>query len=144
MAKPSGTVTGKVPDEVEVVNEGPLLVEVVPPAPLTEPTGVGPGVPSTPVMVKKDEGVVLAPTTTEQQDVVTAGQRRINTIWEVTQASISLLITLAVIYCAIFSINSDAITNAFFFIIATYFTRTNHTRIGGVGEKANEPTYRGR
>lgn len=123
----------------------PIPVTVIDTASTVTP--VGPALPLTPtpppVLVKKDEGVVLAPTTTEQQDVVTAGQRRINTIWEVTQASISLLITLAVIYCAVFSINSDAITNAFFFIIATYFTRTNHTRIGGVGPKANEK-YEGR
>lgn len=77
----------------------------------------------------------IAPTTTTQQDLVVAGQRRINLIWEYTQATVAILITLAVIICAIFKIISPEITNAFFLIVGFYFSRTNHQAIGGIGEK---------
>jgi hypothetical protein len=98
---------------------------------------------SVPVPVAKSENLTLPPTTTAADDKVTEAQRRTSLLWESTQAAISVSITLAVIYCAVTQINSETITNAFFFIIATYFTRTNHTRIGGIGPKTNE-TYQGR
>ena len=85
----------------------------------------------------------MAPTTTIQQDLTVAGQRRINLIWEYTQATVAVLITLAVIVCAIFKITSPEITNAFFLIVGFYFSRTNHQAIGGIGEKPLQD-YRGR
>ncbi len=85
----------------------------------------------------------LPPTTTAQQDVVTAGQRRINLIWEVTQSLISLIITVAVVYCAVKTITSEVLTNAFFLIVGFYFSRTNHSAIGGVGVRPFSP-YEGR
>lgn len=75
------------------------------------------------------------PTTTAQQDLVTLRQSRINFIWEGTQAFITSVITLAAIYCAINNIESDIINFAFVAIISTYYARTNHTRIGGIGYK---------
>ena len=75
----------------------------------------------------------LPPKTTEQEDITTAGQRRINLIWEVTQASVTFTITIAAIYCAIKGINSDILNFAFISIISTYYARTNHTKIGGLG-----------
>lgn len=87
----------------------------------------------------------LPPTTTQQEDNTVAGQRRINMIWEITQSTMAVMITLAVIYCAINKIGSQEITNAFFLIVGFYFSRTNHQRIGGVGSKANEnQMYQGR
>jgi len=87
----------------------------------------------------------LPPNTTHQQDVVTTRQSQINFIWEVTQAVIAVVITLAVIYLAITQTVSEVITNAFFLIIGFYYSRTNHQAIGGVGPKANEgQTYEGR
>jgi len=85
----------------------------------------------------------LAPTTTTQQDITTAGQRRINLIWEYTQASIALLVTLALIYTAISKVDSPEIRDAFFLIVGFYFSRTNHAAIGGVGIKPHQP-YNGR
>lgn len=82
----------------------------------------------------------LPPTTTEQEDVVTAGQRRINIIWEATQSTIAILITGATIYGSLKNVNSDVLTNAFFLIVSMYFVRTNHQMIGGVGVKK----YQGR
>lgn len=77
----------------------------------------------------------VKPTTTEEQNTVTAGQRRINFIWECTQAMIAITITFAIIYNAINKIESDVLTNAFFLIVSMYFVRTNHHMIGGVGPK---------
>ena len=75
----------------------------------------------------------IPPTTTIQEDMVTAGQRRINLIWEVTQAIITVLITCAAIGCAIKDIKADVLNFAFVAVISTYYARTNHTKVGGVG-----------
>ncbi len=71
--------------------------------------------------------------TTFQQDLVVAGQRRINVIWEVTQAAVTILITGAAIYCAVLGIKADVLNFAFVAVISTYYARTNHTKTGGVG-----------
>jgi len=85
----------------------------------------------------------LPPKTTTQEDLTTAGQRRINVIWEVTQALIALLITGAVVYAAIKKLDSSVLTNAFFLIVGFYFSRTNHQAIGGIGWKPSQ-AYEGR
>lgn len=99
-----------------IIKNKPALVEIVPPK------------------------ISLPPTTTDQEDIVTAGQRRINLIWEITQAAVAVLITLATIYCAIKSIDARPLGNAFFLIVSMYFVRTNHKLIGGVGYKNSEQT----
>lgn len=83
---------------------------------------------------KKDQ-LPLSPNTTEQEDIVRAGQRRINLIWEFTQALIAISITWAVIYSTINKTQSDVLTNAFFLIVSMYFVRTNHNMVGGIGKK---------
>ena len=90
--------------------------------------------------MRPDAGSQLSvpPTTTAQQDLVTAGQRRINIIWEITQAVVTVLITGAAIYCAVMGIKSEVLNFAFIAIISTYYARTNHTKVGGV------PPYEGR
>lgn len=77
----------------------------------------------------------LPATTTIQEDLVTAGQRRINLIWELTQASVALSITGAVIFCEIYGIEAPTVKLMFVAIASTYFARTNHTKIGGVGPR---------
>lgn len=87
----------------------------------------------------------MPPTTTLQEDMIVAGQRRINIIWEVTQAIIAIAVTLAVIFAALTKIESTVLTNAFFLIIGFYYSRTNHQAIGGIGRKSNEyQSYEGR
>lgn len=86
----------------------------------------------------------LPATTTQQEDEVTAGQRRVNLLWESTQSFIAILVTGALIYVSIKKIDSDAIKTAFFLIIGFYFSRTNHAAIGGVGKKPDKPKYTGR
>lgn len=89
-------------------------------------------------IVNKSEGKTLAPRTTQQEDLVTAGQRRVNLIWEFTQATIAISITWAIIYCSIKNLPKDVLTNAFFLIVSMYFVRTNHKLIGGVPQDAQK------
>jgi len=82
--------------------------------------------------------------TTFQEDLITAGQRRVNLVWEFTQAAIALLVTgttLGVCALLVYTGKSDQgafllLSNVFFLVVGTYFQRTNHTKTGGVG--ANE------
>ncbi len=85
----------------------------------------------------------LPATTTFQQDLTTAGQRRVNLIWEYTQAIIAGAVTLAYIVSQLMRIDSAGLANACFLIVGFYFSRTNHSAIGGVGHKPT-PTYEGR
>jgi hypothetical protein len=85
----------------------------------------------------------VAPKTTEQEDITLAGQRKINLIWEYTQAFIAGLIAIAMVVSALMKINDLTITNSFFLVVGFYFSRTNHAAIGGVGAKPNEK-YEGR
>lgn len=85
----------------------------------------------------------VAPTTTKEEDLTTASQRKINVIWEVTQSAIGIIVTLAVIYCSVQKIVAPELVNAFFLVIGFYYSRTNHAAIGGVGNKPN-PVYEGR
>jgi len=69
-----------------------------------------------------------------------AGQRRVNIIWEVTQAVIAILVTSSTLFVAsslAFRQSGDTtinlLSNAFFLVVGFYFSRTNHTRTGGVG-----------
>jgi len=90
-----------------------------------------------------DTQLPLAPKTTHQEDLVVAGQRKVNIIWEFTQASIALGITFAVIYSGVAGIENQELRNAFFLVIGFYFSRTNHQAIGGIGDKP-KGKYQGR
>ena len=76
-----------------------------------------------------------------EKGIVTAGQRRVNIIWEVTQAFIAISVTGTSLYVAanlvLGSSTTDAafllLSNAFFLVIGFYFGRTNHQRTGGTG-----------
>ena len=72
-------------------------------------------------------------TTTKEEDLHTASQRKINLTWEYTQAIIALSVILANIGLALVGgTEVEAMKNALFVIIGFYFGRTNHARIGGV------------
>ncbi len=73
-----------------------------------------------------------APSTTEEEDRQTFGQRRINLIWEATQATIAVSVTIATVIGALWGVESDVLSNSFFLVVGFYFGRTNHQRIGGV------------
>lgn len=92
----------------------------------------------------------VAPTTTTQQDLTVAGQRRINLIWEFTQASIAITVVFANMVAALWNVFQNKavdvpmiLSSSLFLIIGFYFSRTNHAQIGGVGNKPNQE-YQGR
>ena len=82
-----------------------------------------------------------APQTTAEENRKTAGHRRINAIWEITQAVVALAVTLQTLRVAGALAMQDSqetaafllLSNAFFLVIGFYFGRTNHQRQGGVG-----------
>ena len=87
-------------------------------------------------------------TTTFQEDLTTAGQRRVNLIWEYTQASIAVVVVLftmvAGIAAMIYGLDIPSIISvAFGMVTGFYFSRTNHAAIGGIGHKPQQP-YVGR
>lgn len=86
--------------------------------------------------------IVAVPTSTEEEDRNTAGQRAVNLMWESTQRLIALGVIMTSIlvagYLAIAgSADSQMAAMVFLFGVANlvagfYFGRTNHQRIGGV------------
>jgi hypothetical protein len=95
-------------------------------------------------------GGSVPPTTTAQQDLTTAGQRKVNLIWEYTQATVALLVVacnlIVEVHASMVSSNvpiPTALSNAMFLVVGFYFSRTNHAAIGGTGPKPSQ-TYEGR
>lgn len=96
-----------------------------------------------------------APTTTEEEQTVTAGQRIVNLMWETTQARIAVwtvfsnialnsLLCISVVFLdiqvtnnqmAVISLCLQPISLTTGIVIGFYFSRTNHTAIGGTGHK---------
>ena len=82
--------------------------------------------------------------TTFQQDLTSAGQRTINVMWEGTQKYIALgvvgvsLVVLAYLIVApgvpteLRLVALSTLSNVLFAVTSVYFTRTNHTKTGGV------------
>jgi hypothetical protein len=95
----------------------------------------------------------LPATTTEQQDITTEGQRKVNLIWEYTQAGIAIVVTIATMASGVYVSfhGMEGVSNqvptilsvAFGTVIGFYFSRTNHQAIGGVGNQPEQP-YVGR
>lgn len=94
----------------------------------------------------------LTPDTTVQQDLTLLGQRKINLIWEYTQAAVALLVVLANMVVGVYlGLHQSSValppilSNSLFLVIGFYFARTNHQNIGGTGEKAlSQQDYVGR
>lgn len=87
--------------------------------------------------------MVASPTTTEEEDRGSAGQRAVNMLWENTQRQIALaVITVALSvggWLAVAGASDNQVAASVFLygvanlVIGFYFGRTNHTRVGGVG-----------
>jgi hypothetical protein len=124
-----------------------------------EVTGVAPEVVAkvqnikNPKIQPQDRLPSLPPDTTFQQDLNFQGQRKINLIWESTQAAIAVVVVL----CNMIVATHDGVygrsrehpvilSSSLFLIIGFYFSRTNHTAIGGIGRKDDQMSqpYRGR
>jgi hypothetical protein len=100
----------------------------------------------------QEQSDTLPPTTTKQEDVTLASQRRINLIWEITQALIAVGVVASVVGLSVFSTVvgrpefkvPEPLTNALFLIVGFYFSRTNHAAVGGIGVKKPSLPYEGR
>lgn len=81
----------------------------------------------------------LAATTTSEEDRKTLGQRRINLIWETTQAAVAVSVTITTLGVCAYLVTHDRgsegafllLSNVFFLVVGTYFQRTNHTKSSG-------------
>ena len=92
----------------------------------------------------------LPPDTTAEADLTTAGQRRVNLIWEYTQAFIAICVVVSTMTSGVVIALSGKdiqvptiLSVAFGTVVGFYFSRTNHAAIGGVGKKPSQP-YQGR
>jgi hypothetical protein len=88
----------------------------------------------------------------EERARITQGQRRINVIWEYTQAAIALCVVLGNlivgVHLGLFHDGANTMTppvlsNSLFLVVGFYFGRTNHASVGGIGRKEKD-VYRGR
>jgi hypothetical protein len=89
-------------------------------------------------------GGAIASTTTREQDRHSLGQRRVNLVWEGTQAVIALGVigttlavdgTIAIYGTSVTEISSSALMQLNVMaalVTGFYFGRTNHQRVGGV------------
>jgi len=93
---------------------------------------------------------VTTPTTTQEQNRATVGQRRINLIWETQQAAIATGVVAVVLYVSaritLAILDKEAteqqtamavtafmlLSNIVNLVIGFYFGRTNHQKVGGV------------
>ena len=89
--------------------------------------------------------------TTTQQDLTTAGQRKVNLIWEYTQAFIAIVVVMATMSSGLYQTMHPGepqlptiMSVAFGTVVGFYFSRTNHAAIGGTGHKPDPPPYEGR
>jgi len=88
-----------------------------------------------------------------ERALVTQGQRKVNLIWEFTQAAIALILVIGTVAAALrvsfYGKPGDEIPDILLVLVGTvvgaYFQRTNHMNIGGTGRKETEgETYVGR
>lgn len=105
-------------------------------------------------------GATLPPETTEEENTVTAGQRKVNIMWETTQARIALFtvitnlglnailcvvvvmfgIEVSVTQMALVTLCLQPVSLTTGIVIGFYFSRTNHVNIGGTGKKEQGQT----
>ena len=100
--------------------------------------------------VKRRADQPVAAKTTAQEDLTTAGQRRVNLIWEITQSTIALMIVAANITAALINVWRGLaldvpliLSSSLFMVLGFYLARTNHQAIGGTGNTPTQP-YIGR
>ena len=127
------------------MNQDPAPVVVANPEPIAVEVTKAPGDTS----AQSQARIVAAKAAAEADILTTEGQRGINRLWERTQAIIAIfvvLVTLSVVAVLIIApvlrgaeLNETGVTGLVLLsglatnIVTSYFTRTNHTKIGGVG-----------
>lgn len=80
-----------------------------------------------------DNSGSVPPTTTAEEDLKTLGQRRVNILWECTQAAVAIGMIVLKTYMVVRHLEDKTVDAALMTILGMYFQRTNHTRVGGVG-----------
>lgn len=85
------------------------------------------------VQITSDVNAVVVPKTTAEDNRKTAGQRRVNILWEFTQAGAAVGMISLKTYMVIKRLEDKTVDAALMTILGMYFSRTNHTKIGGVG-----------
>jgi hypothetical protein len=85
-----------------------------------------------------------------ERSVMTAGQRRVNLLWEITQSTIAIVTVgtcmFVFVHQALTGVPEEfpaTLSNMVFAVLAFYLARTNHQAIGGTGNKPGQP-YIGR
>lgn len=114
----------------------PISVRIETPVPVPV---VNVGATGGPQTVIEDQKAVLSPATTAEQNRASVGQRRINLIWETTQAVIAVSVTITTLAVSgTMAVKGDGgtaafllLSNVFFLVVGTYFQRTNHTKSSG-------------
>lgn len=113
----------------------PVVVEAPHPLPVTIHDPKGKQVP-----IPLKDLMTMPPTTTAQEDLTSLGQRHINRVWEYTQAFIAVfVVTTSTISAMVASYQGKDVSAFLAFIcgsvVGSYFSRTNHQSIGGIGPK---------
>lgn len=128
----------------------PAQVEVVAPNPIPVIIDRRSEMPTPPTVQSQRNDPSQPARTTFQEDLTVAGQRKVNLIWEYTQAIIALAVVIASVivasWLAIIGKSNDfpvILTSLVMLVIGFYFSRTNHTAIGGIGGKPTDE-YKGR
>lgn len=140
----------------------PVNMTVVAPSPPPATVTKGEGTTLTPTTTEEED--VASESRRQAQIAMTEGQQLINKIWEVTQSRIALMVVasgvainsvivtaivflnkeVSVTQLALISISLQFINLTTGIVIGFYFSRTNHSARGGVGDKPSEPPYTGR
>jgi hypothetical protein len=106
---------------------------------LRSPEGVAATAATTAAAVSTDAATAKATAKTTADALTALGQRGINRIWEYTQAAIALGVVAVTMYVVIRDGEiPPELTGIAASIVATYFTRTNHSAVGGVGPPPRE------
>jgi hypothetical protein len=85
------------------------------------------------------ENLPARATTTTEEDMHSASQRKINLIWESTQMAIALIVVTTAMAAGLYTTFSGTekaiptiLSVAFGTVVGFYFGRTNHQYVGGV------------
>jgi hypothetical protein len=91
---------------------------------------------------RAQESLTISTSSSPERSAATLrGQQKVNLIWEFTQAAIAVLITMAIVTASIMVLVTgkgeipNILCAGFGLVVGTYFQRTNHIKIGGVGYK---------
>lgn len=151
------------PEPIPVTLANPKVVDIQPTeGAVFEAHITNPGAASGPAHQNQTADPSLPARTTFQEDLTYAGQRRVNLIWEYTQAVVALMVVFSTMIAGIYSMVWPTVaigtgtaqfqipvqiptilSVAFGTVVGFYFSRTNHAAIGGVGGKPSQ-AYEGR